>query len=70
MNARSLSEYLKPLLSPELSHIQNVRIGTKSVAYRPYRFVSDKDSDDLLRLFESAVSSGRSGDHGPLQPSQ
>jgi len=59
MNARSLSEYLKPLLSPELSHIQNVRIGTKAVAYWPYRFVSDKDSDDLLRVFESVVSSGR-----------
>jgi KamA family protein len=59
MNARSLSEYLKPLLSPELSHIQNVRIGTKSVAYWPHRFVSDKDTDDLLRVFESVVSSGR-----------
>jgi KamA family protein len=59
MNARSLAKYLKPLLSPELSHIQNIRIGTKSVAYWPYRFVSDKDSDDLLRVFESVVSSER-----------
>src|SRR6185312_11820478 len=59
MNARSLSEYLMPLLSPDLAHIQNIRIGTKSVAYWPQRFVSDKDADDLLRVFESVVASGR-----------
>ncbi|CAG9251906.1 Lysine 2,3-aminomutase [Paraburkholderia unamae] len=59
MNARSLAEYLTPLLSTELAHIQNIRIGTKSVAYWPQRFVSDKDADDLLRVFESVVASGR-----------
>ncbi|MFM0736489.1 lysine 2,3-aminomutase [Paraburkholderia xenovorans] len=59
MNARSLAEYLEPLLVPELAHVQNIRIGTKSVAYWPQRFVSDKDSDDLLRLFEKVVKSGR-----------
>ncbi len=59
MNARSLAEYITPLLSPELAHIQNIRIGTKSVSYWPQRFVSDKDSDDLLRVFESVVASGR-----------
>ncbi len=59
MNTRSLAEYLEPLLAPELSHIQNIRIGTKSVAYWPQRFVSDKDADDLLRLFEKVVASGR-----------
>jgi KamA family protein len=59
MNARSLAEYLEPLLVPELAHVQNIRIGTKSVAYWPQRFVSDKDADDLLRLFEKVVNSGR-----------
>ncbi|MFT3815752.1 MAG: lysine 2,3-aminomutase [Acidovorax sp.] len=59
MNTRSLSEYLEPLLVPELTHVQNIRIGTKSVAYWPQRFVSDKDADDLMRLFEKVVASGR-----------
>ena len=59
MNTRSLTEILGPLLVPELAHIQNIRIGTKSVAYWPQRFVSDKDSDDLLRLFERVVDSGK-----------
>jgi L-lysine 2,3-aminomutase len=59
MNTRSLAEFIEPLLAPDLSHIQNIRIGTKSVAYWPQRFVTDRDADDLLRLFERVVASGR-----------
>ncbi len=59
MNTRALSSYIEPLLVPELSHIQNIRIGTKSVAYWPQRFVNEKDSDDVLRLFEKVVASGK-----------
>ncbi|TWI66241.1 KamA family protein [Pseudoduganella lurida] len=59
MNTRSLAEFIEPLLAPELAHIQNIRIGTKSVAYWPQRYVTDKDADDLLRLFERVVKSGR-----------
>jgi KamA family protein len=59
MNTRSLTEFLEPLLAPELAHIQNIRIGTKSVAYWPQRYVSDKDSDDLMRLFERVVKAGK-----------
>ncbi len=55
MNTRSLADYLEPLLAPDLEHIQNIRIGTKSVAYWPQRFVSDRDADDLMRLFERVV---------------
>jgi L-lysine 2,3-aminomutase len=59
MNARSLANCIEPLLAPELAHIQNIRIGTKSVAYWPQRFVTDKDADDVLRLFEKVVASGK-----------
>ena len=59
MNTRSLAGYIEPLLAPELSHIQNIRIGTKSVSYWPQRFVTDKDSDDLMRLFDKVVASGK-----------
>ena len=57
MNTRSLAGYLEPLLA--LDHIQNIRIGTKSVAYWPQRFVTDHDADDLLRLFERVVAAGK-----------
>lgn len=58
MKAHSLARYIEPLLAREFEHI-NIRIGTKSVAYWPHRFVSDPDADELLRLFERVVGSGR-----------
>jgi L-lysine 2,3-aminomutase len=47
------------LLDCELDHVQNIRIGTKSVAYWPQRFVTDRDADDLLKLFKRIVRRGR-----------
>jgi len=37
----------------------NFVLGSKSVAYWPYRFISDEDSDEILKLFEKIVASGR-----------
>ncbi len=59
MKAGTLASYVEPLLTPELSHIRNIRFGTKAVAYWPQRFVSDPDSDQILRLFDRIVESGR-----------
>lgn len=59
MNLSNLKEYIEPFLQPEFEHIRTIRIGTKSVAYWPYRFVTDKDSDGILRLFEKVVNSGK-----------
>ncbi|MEH2051923.1 KamA family radical SAM protein [Nostoc sp.] len=59
MKARHLALYIEPLLNSGFEHIQTIRIGTKSVAYWPYRFVTDEDADDVLRLFEKVISSGK-----------
>lgn len=59
MNTRSLSQYIEPLLSPDLNHIQTIRIGSKAMAYWPQRFTSDADADDLIRLFERIITSGK-----------
>jgi KamA family protein len=59
MRSSLLRKYIEPLLSPELEHIQNIRIGTKALAYWPQRFVSDRDADECLQLFEKIVSTGR-----------
>ncbi|KIG13367.1 Lysine 2,3-aminomutase [Enhygromyxa salina] len=58
MGASTLERYLEPLLAPEFEQV-DVRIGTKSVAYWPQRFVSDPDADALLRVFERVTASGR-----------
>lgn len=59
MSARILEGYIAPLLEPEFEHIRTIRIGTKSLAYWPYRFISDQDSGDMLRLFERIVAAGK-----------
>jgi L-lysine 2,3-aminomutase len=60
MGADVLRRYVEPLLDEGLDHIESVRIGSKSLAYWPQRFVTDPDADDTLRLFEKVVASGRS----------
>lgn len=60
MHARHLSAYIDPLLKdPRFDHVRTIRIGTKSVSYWPHRYVFDDDADDILRLFEKVVLSGK-----------
>ncbi|MDL1958117.1 MAG: lysine 2,3-aminomutase [Deltaproteobacteria bacterium] len=59
MKTNLLKEYIKPLLQPQFEHIHTIRIGTKSLTYWPYRYVSDGDADDLLRLMERMIRGGK-----------
>lgn len=60
MNAKQLAAYVDPILQdPSLEHVATIRFGTKAVAYWPYRFVTDPDADDTLRVFQRIVESGR-----------
>ena len=59
MKARNLAQYLEPLLAPAYDHVQTVRVGTKALTFWPYRFVTDDDADDLLRLLERMVHAGK-----------
>ncbi len=59
MGINNIKAYLEPLLEPEFDHIQSIRIGTKSISYWPYKYVTDKDADELLSLFEKIVKSGK-----------
>lgn len=59
MTAAILASYIEPLLQPGYEHIRTIRIGTKSLAYWPYRYLSDPDSDDILRLFDRIIAAGK-----------
>ncbi|MDT8436261.1 MAG: lysine 2,3-aminomutase [Gemmatimonadota bacterium] len=59
MKTARLAAFVEPLLQPGFEHVRTIRIGTKAPAYWPYRFLSDDDADDVLRLFERVVESGR-----------
>jgi KamA family protein len=57
MKSRILRQYVEPLL--ELEQLITIRIGTKSIAYWPHRYVTDPDADDVLELFEQVVAAGK-----------
>jgi L-lysine 2,3-aminomutase len=59
MKSSVLRRYVEPLLDPALEHLTSIRIGTKALAWWPYRVLTDPDADDLLGLFEEVVASGR-----------
>jgi KamA family protein len=59
MSAAVLESYITPLLSPEFVHIRSIRIGTKSLAYWPYRYLTDEDSDAIIRLFGRIIAAGK-----------
>jgi L-lysine 2,3-aminomutase len=59
MRHKVFSSYLEPFLDEKnQTNIQTIRIGTKSLSYWPYKFVTDPDADDFLRLFERTVKKG------------
>ena len=60
MRAKKIRNYMATVLSDTCEHVKNVRIGTKSLAFWPARFVTDKDADQLLSLFHEVVQQGKS----------
>ncbi len=59
MSAGRLARVVEPLLADDLRHIRSIRIGTKALSYWPYRFTTDDDADEILRLFEKVLARGR-----------
>ncbi len=60
MKTAVFAQYLEPFVEdPRLAHIQDIRIGTKSLTFWPARFVGDDDADDMLRLLEKIVKAGK-----------
>jgi L-lysine 2,3-aminomutase len=47
-------------LEADIPNLQTIRIGTKSISFWPYRFLTDGDADDILRVFEKVVRAGKS----------
>lgn len=58
MKTKRFEVYIDALLEANIPHLNSIRIGSKSLSYWPYRFTTDEDADDMLRLFERVVDSG------------
>ena len=58
MKTRFLESYFDALLEAKIPNLKNIRIGTKSLAYWPYRYTADDDADELIRLFKKVKKQG------------
>ncbi|MCU7904348.1 MAG: lysine 2,3-aminomutase [Candidatus Thiodiazotropha sp. (ex Epidulcina cf. delphinae)] len=59
MKSKQLKDYLEPLLHPQFSHIQTIRIGTKALTFWPQRFITDEDADELIELLHHLALAGK-----------
>lgn len=58
MSTKLLRGYVEPIIKAKIPHLKNIRFGTKTLAFWPYRFTKDKDSQDLLKLFRKIKEAG------------
>lgn len=59
MKTKILEAYIRPLLESDIKNLRHIRIGTKVLAYWPYRFLTDDDAEDLLKLFSDIKKTGK-----------
>lgn len=59
MRASMFATYVNALLEAEISTLKTIRIGTKALAYWPYKFLTDDDADEMLSTFSRVTESGK-----------
>ena len=58
MKAKIFSKYIDTLIDANLPNLKTIRIGTKALAYWPYKFLTDDDSQEMLQIFKKITHSG------------
>jgi KamA family protein len=58
MKASILEKYIDAILEADLPQLKTIRIGTKSLSFWPYRYISDPDSAQLMDLFKRVSDKG------------
>jgi KamA family protein len=59
MTTRAITHILRAIVNAGPETVQTIRIASKSLAYWPYRFLTDHDADQLLAGFAETIQSGR-----------
>jgi len=58
MSAKKFAAYIDPLINDNVPNLKTIRIGTKVLGYWPYKFLTDKDHQEMLDLFKKIVDQG------------
>jgi L-lysine 2,3-aminomutase len=59
MHGKIFKSYIDAILDANIPNLHTIRIGSKSLAYWPYKFVNSDDAYLILKSFEKVVKSGR-----------
>ncbi len=59
MKNKIFAAYIDTILEADIPNLQTIRIGTKSLGYWPYKYLTDDDAEDTLKTFEKIVKSGK-----------
>lgn len=60
MKGKILNDYLTALIDADIPHLKNIRIGSKTLGFWPYRYLTDEDADVVLGAFEKVTKAGMS----------
>ena len=58
MKAKLFKTYINTLLEADIPNLKTIRIGTKALAYWPYKFLTDDDAEQTLGTFEKVTNKG------------
>jgi KamA family protein len=58
MKTSVFKRYVDALLEADLPQLKTIRIGTKSLAFWPYRYLTDPDADEMIDLFNRIMDRG------------
>lgn len=58
MKAKIFAKYADTIIESELPNLKTIRIGTKALAYWPYKFLTDSDAEEMLDTFRRITKSG------------
>ena len=58
MKAKMFKNYAHALIDADLPNLKTIRIGTKMLAYWPYKVLSDDDAEETLETFQEITNSG------------
>lgn len=59
MSASILDTYISRILEADIKTLQTIRIGSKSLSFWPYRYLTDSDSEDVLNIFRKVAQSDK-----------
>jgi len=60
MKSKVFKAYIDAILEADLPNLKTIRIGSKTLAYWPYRYTHDNDAQELLDVFKSITDAGLS----------